>query len=306
MSEILTLPLRSLKSLKRFEDYNPIAVFVFFAGAILPAMFCLDIILLLISFAGGMSLLFSLKGKAAAKSLFLYLIVPIAGFIVNPLFYHNGKTVLFLINDTPITFESAFYGMSAGLMITAVLVWFRAFSLIMTSDRLLYIFGAASPKLALILSMTLRYIPLYTRQIKKIRMASKAMGLYREDTLIDRLRGSVRVFSAMVTWGLENGVITADSMSARGYGIGRRSRYAIFGWLAFDGLLIAASAILCAGVLVGAGFYAFGFEYYPEISAVPISAASCLCYAAYGILVFIPVFINIKEGLTWRSLQSET
>ena len=104
-------------------------------------------------------------------------------------------------------------------MIVSVLYWFRTLTHIMTSDKLLYLFGSVSPKLALILSMTLRYIPLFRSQIRKTQQAQKALGLYKEDSIPDNIRGGIRIFSVMVSWALENGVITADSMTARGYGL---------------------------------------------------------------------------------------
>ena len=42
---------------------------------------------------------------------------------------------------------------------------------------------------------------------------------------------------------LENGIITADSMTARGYGIGRRSRFSLFRWRRGDALLLSSDGL---------------------------------------------------------------
>ena len=244
------------------------------------------------------------NGVRGLKNVLWIFIVPIVGAALNPLFMHNGVTVLFVLNDNPITLEAALFGLSSGIMIAAVLMWFASFNQIMTSDKLLYIFGSVSPKVALILSMTLRYIPLYKQQIRKINNAQKAMGLYKDENLIDKLKGGIRIFSVMVTWALENGVITADSMTARGYGIGRRSRFAIFKWEKQDYALLGVSLalLIVAGVAGATG--RFSIEWYPAIVPAEGGIIAAISFAAYLILCLIPDYLQIKEETRWRSLQS--
>ena len=111
--------------------------------------------------------------------------------------------------------------------------------------------------------------------------------------------------SVMVSWALENGIITADSMSARGYGAGRRSRFAIFGWRTADVFL----AVLCAALggitaaCMGIGHLAF--EWYPAIVSPGTSVPAITAYIAYALLCAIPTVLQIREEARWRSLQSE-
>ena len=245
------------------------------------------------------------NGLKGFRKIYWMLFIPVVSLIINPLFVHNGMTVLFVMNDLPITLEAALFGLFTGIMIGAMLAWFASFNQIMTSDKLLYIFGSVSPKIALILSMTLRYIPLFKQQITKTGNAQKAMGLYKEDNLIDKVKGGVRIFSVMVSWALENGVITADSMTARGYGIGRRSRFAIFKWIRQDYMLLSASLILFA-VVTAAGFAGrLAVEWYPSIVPAESGIFGILAYAAYLALCLIPDYLQIREETRWRSLQSE-
>ena len=244
------------------------------------------------------------NGIRGLKNVLWIFIVPIVGAALNPLFMHNGVTVLFVLNDNPITLEAALFGLSSGIMIAAVLMWFASFNQIMTSDKLLYIFGTVSPKVALILSMTLRYIPLYKQQITKTNNAQKAMGLYKDENLIDKLKGGIRIFSVMVTWALENGVITADSMTARGYGIGKRSRFAIFKWEKQDYMLLGASLALLIASGVAGVTGRFSIEWYPKIIPAEGGVIAIVSLAAFAILCIIPDYLQIKEETRWRSLQS--
>ena len=67
----------------------------------------------------------------------------------------------------------------------------------------------------------------------------------------------------------ENGVVTADSMTARGYGVGKRTHFALFRFRAEDAAVIAAVLALGAVTVLGIARGAVGFEWYPAIKASP-------------------------------------
>ncbi len=302
--------------MRSFEEYNPIAVAVYFLATVGIAMFGMNLIITLLSLTGALLLYFirnSSKeghlglslGISASEirfvgfTLILFLIMA----LINPLVSHSGVTVLFVMNDNPITLEAFIYGVAASLMIVSVLYWFNIFSKIMTSDKLLYIFGRLSPKLALIISMALRYVPLFGEQYRKVKQSQKALGLYKEDNMVDSFKGSLRVFSILITWALENGIITADSMAARGYGVGRRSRFSLFRYRQQDILILTLSIILC--VLTLFGISGAQFVYYPAILVPKINIRNFAGYLAYGILVLLPTIIEVKEALKWKYLRSK-
>ena len=288
--------------MRTFQEHNPIAVAVYLLSVSGVAMFTMDPLILVISLIGALSLILHLDGAKGGRSHLYTLALFLLMALINPLVSHRGQTVLFVLNDNPVTLESLLYGTAAAGMIVTVMYWFRCFSFIMTSDRLLYLFGALSPRLSLLLSMALRYVPLFTRQLRKTRQAQQAMGLYREDTFTGRLRGHVRVFSVMVTWALENGVITADSMTARGYGVGRRTHFRALRFTWQDGLLTLVSLLLTAAAMLAASQR--GFTFYPALSASPFTPLTLTGYAAYAALALLPLIINGKEALRWRCLQS--
>lgn len=288
--------------MRRFADHNPVAVAVYFLASAGVCMFTMEPVLLAISFVGALICL-GITGQLLRWKMHLYTLLLFAGMaLLNPLISHNGVTVLFVMNHNPVTLEALLYGIAAGGMIVTVLSWFRAFTAVMTSDKLLYIFGSLSPKLALMLSMALRYVPLFASQAHQVSQSQKALGLYKEDNLIDRVRGALRVFSVMVTWTLENGIVTADSMAARGYGTTRRTRFSIFRWTRDDVLLLLLSLVLTALTLWGMAERTF--TYYPAISATPVTVRTLAGFLAYGLLSLLPALITGKEVLTWRCLRS--
>lgn len=289
--------------MRTFESYNPIAVAVFFLLAAGIAMFSMNPVILSVSLFGALLFCFIKNGFRNPKyHLFSFLLFIVMA-VINPLVNHNGGTVLFVMNDNPVTLEAFIYGVAASAMIIAVLYWFKSFTEIMTSDKLLYIFGALSPRLALVLSMALRFVPLFSRQAKKTEQAGKALGLYKEDNIIDTFKGKLGIFSIVVTWALENGIITADSMTARGYGIKRRSRYSVFDWSGKDIALLALTIILFSLTLFGISNSEI--TYYPYIKMPETTLINIIGYASYGLLVLIPSIIEVKEALRWKISESK-
>ena len=289
--------------MRRFQDHNPVAVAVYYLAAAGVCMFTMEPFMLVISLVGALVSL-GVVGELTRWRMHLYTLLLFAAMVlINPLVSHNGVTVLLVINHNPVTLEALLYGIAAGGMIVAVMYWFRAFTAVMTTDKLLYIFGSLSPKLALMLSMALRYVPLFTQQVHRVSQSQKALGLYKEDNIIDRMRGGMRIFSVMVTWTLENGIITADSMTARGYGTGRRSRFTIFRWTRQDVLLLVFTLLLAAGTI--AGLAERSVTYYPMVSIPPMDARAWTGFVCYGLLTWLPAIITGKEALKWYILRSK-
>ena len=291
--------------MRLLEDYNPIVVAVYFFAVAGVAMFSMNPALLALSLLGSLLFYFSRSGtRNFASHLWLLGLFAVL-VIVNPLVSHNGVTVLFVLNGNPVTLEATIYGLAAAVMILSVLYWFRSFSEIMTSERLLYLMGGLSPKLALVLSMGLRYVPLFVAEAGRIRRAQTAIGLYKDDNAIDRMRGGGRIFSILVTWALENGIVTADSMAARGWGIGRRTHFSIFRFRRADAVLLSTVLLLFAVTAVGIGTDALDFTYYPAIVPGAVSPLAVAGIAAYGILILIPTILEAEEAVKWTCLRSK-
>lgn len=284
-------------------ESNPVVTTVYFVAVAGIAMFSANPVISAISLLGAVVLFVMNNGRKNLSTHFFSLLLFAVMALVNPLVSHNGATVLFVMNNNPVTLEALVYGICAALTVIAVLYWFRSFSQIMTEDKLLYLFGTLSPKLALTLSMALRYVSLFGTQIKKVQTSQKALGLYKDDNIVDSFKGGMRVFSIMVTWALENGIITADSMSARGYGTGKRSRFSLFRFKTEDVFLISAAIVLT--LLSVYGTIGTTFEFYPHISVTEVDTRAIIGYASYGLLNLMPVIIGVKEELKWKYLRSK-
>ena len=291
--------------MRAFESCNPIVITAYYLSVICILMFSQNPFLLLLGFFGAINYFIFRNGQKNARShLFCFFVFLIMS-LINPLLSHNGKTVLFVINDSPVTLEATVYGIvSAGIIVT-VLYLFRSFTEIMTRDKLLYVFGKLSTKLSLILSIGLRYVPLFKERAKKIYENQKALGLYKEDNVLDKIKCDLRIFSILITWALENGITTADSMSARGYGKKKRTYYSLFKFGKAD-VFILILIILCFTItIIGIGVGTLDFIFYPSIRLADATPLGIVTYIAYGVLTLMPIIMETEERLKWRYLQSK-
>jgi len=291
--------------MRGFRELDPAVIAVYYLCVIGTAMFIMHPVIITLSLVGAVTLFMTIcTGRKAGLHISFFLLFLILA-VINPIWYHNGVTVLFVVNDSPITLEALLYGIFAAAMIVSVLYRFRTFTMIMTADKLMYIFGKLSPKVSLILSMALRYIPLMRKQSGKVRSTQKALGLYRGDNIADTLKGEVRIFSILATWSLENGIITADSMDARGYGIHRRTNFSLFRFRAADAVFLVLCIIPTAVVVTAAAVGETAMDFYPAMTPISCSPFALASYISYGFLSFLPALLEWKETLRWKYLISK-
>ncbi|MCI9414037.1 MAG: energy-coupling factor transporter transmembrane protein EcfT [Clostridiales bacterium] len=292
--------------MKVLQAAHPAVLLVYFLAVTLVAMFVWNPAIQLLALAGGAGYAFLIRKRGELKGdLAFYLLLFLLIAVTNPLFSHNGVTPLFFLNGNPVTKEAIVYGVAIAGMMLSVLLWCRCYSRIMTSDKFLFLFGKAIPRLSLVLSMALRFIPLFRRQMKRVGRAQKTMGLYASGGYVDRVRGGLRVFSALITWSLENAMDTAASMKARGYGLKGRSHFALFRFDRRDALLLLVSGLLLLLTLCGVGAGLTDFSFYPTIGELRRSPAAYLTYGTYGALSFLPFILEIEENLKWTYYRSK-
>lgn len=291
--------------MKAFETYHPIILFTFFLAVISMSMFFMHPVYLCLTICGAISLNIALRREQFLKDWKLYIPMFLVMAIVNPLISHNGRLILFYVNGNAITVEAIVYGVAIATMIVAVMLWFSCYNEVMTSDKFLYLFSKLSPALALTISISMRLVPRFTHQLKQIANAQKTIGMdYRTGSVWHRLQCIARIFSILITWALDNAIDTADSMKARGYGIKARSTFSIFIVERRDTRLLIILVILVA-INGAAVFYGTTtFYFYPTFSGIQLEALTLLFYCSYFLLLVMPLVIEMKEGLKWRSLKS--
>lgn len=216
-------------------------------------------------------------------------------------------TAKYLPTGNPLTLESILYGLAAGCMLCAVLLWFVCYNRVLTSDKFVYLFGRVIPALSLVLSMTLRFVPRFKQQMDTVRQSQFCIGRDASSGSVwQRARKAVTIFSIMVTWALENAIETADSMKSRGYGLKGRTAFSIFRmeerdryallWLGFCGVYLTCGAI--AGGLK--------WWYFPALTGTLAQPMTVSFYLVYLALCLTPVILDRREARAWRCSPSRT
>lgn len=246
-------------------------------------------------------------GKGSLKFTLCFLLpMVIVITVVNPLVNHQGMTVLFQLKYSYVTLEAVIYGLMMGLMLSSVLLWFSSYNKVMTSDKFTYLFGRIMPSISLVFTMVMRFIPNYQIQIKKIADARKASGNPPEgNTRRDKIHSGMKIISTMFTWALENSIDSSDSMRSRGYGLKNRSSFSIYRFDGRDAIAAVFLAVMTIIVLAGCSLGACHVEYYPEIVYAKPGILQTASYIAFACICYFPVFVEVKEALVWKHLESK-
>ena len=291
-----------------FKRYHPVVNFVYFLAVIGFSMVFLHPVCLFFSLAGSLSYCLLINGRQARRFILYYLFpLMLLSAFMNPAFNHAGVTILtYLPGGNPLTAESILYGAAAACMLASVIGWFSCVHVIMTSDKLMYLFGRITPALSLLFSMVLRFVPKFKAQAKAISYAQKCMTADAEEKgVIQRAKQGVSRLSALITWSLENAVETADSMRSRGYGLPGRTAFSNYKMDKRDMkmllYIIALSLYFAAGGMSGQ----ITFHYFPSLSDLHVSFYSITLFTAYFLLCGLPVAIEIWEEYRWKQFSSK-
>lgn len=291
----------------RFGAYHPLVNFSFFTLVLAFSMVLTHPIAQAVSLLCALWYAIQCEGrKAVLFSLKFCLPMLLLTAFINPAFSHEGVTILlYLPTGNPLTLESILYGLSAGCMLVTVLLWFTNFNRVITSDKFIYLFGRIIPAMSLVLSMTLRFVPKFKKQMDIVVEAQRSIGRdVSTGSLWQRTKTAITILSIMVTWALENAIETADSMKSRGYGLKGRSAFSIYRfderdkaallWLGFCGMYLIAGTIT----------FAFGFRYYPSIRHADLNTLTLSFHLVYLMLCATPMILNIMEDRKWKAIRS--
>lgn len=289
-----------------FANYHPFVLFIYYIAVLSMTLFLLHPVVLSVSFIGALlfyALLTSARKLWKDMRIFIVVFLLIAG--TNPLFVHKGKTILFYVYERPITEEALVYGFFIALMLVAVIFWSKAFSILMTSEKFMYVFSKTIPKLSLVIMMALKFIPQFKKQIKNVHETQKTLGLYTGNSIKSRITLSIKTFYSMISWSLENAVEQGDAMKAKGYGLKGRTHFSLFSWQVRDTVILLVMGLVFLSIVIIQVNNGYHFQFYPTVSHVPISFAEVGKTLLILGFVTLPSLVEIKENLQWRFAKSK-
>ena len=283
-----------------FKSVHPISAFAFYVFAFVLSMTASHPFLLAVSFIAG--LVYDIKLSGEKSFLFLLkVILPMICLITlfNGIFSHYGVTVLFKMhNGNNFTLEALIFGLVFSIRTASALLWLNSFNEIITSDKFIFLFGRVSPKIALVISMVLRFIPLVRSQSEEIKKTEKGIGnLPTDKNFIGKIRHGARRLSILISWTLEKGIDSADSMKSRGYVLPGRTSFNSYTFTLKDALFLILS-LISSGMFfyVGAEYKA---NYNPVIDIPMPDLLSVILIVIIAFVLLIPTLYDLWEERKW-------
>jgi energy-coupling factor transport system permease protein len=266
--------------------YHPTVNLIYFAAVLALCMVRLHPLVLTAGLLGSAGYLIYLRGWRAWGSIAFAFVSCVCAAAFNVLFNHRGETVLcYLKSGNPLTLESITYGGALGASFACMLLWFACFNAVMTSDRLMCLIGRLSPRLSVLLTVVLRFIPLYMRLIRKA--IADRHGFYGDMPPIKR---GLKAIEAVTGQALENAIASAEVMQGRGLGLGGRTAFTPFSFKKRDGIMLAVLILLCLACFT----LAPTAQYLPHFTAGAISPIGVLAVLA---LTLLPLALNLFRRL---------
>ncbi|MED4731064.1 energy-coupling factor transporter transmembrane component T [Aneurinibacillus migulanus] len=288
-----------------FASLHPVPCMIYYAGVILFSMLLFHPVFLLTAVVVIVMLnLLHNSGNQLRRLLPFYLLMGGSVALLNPLFSHRGRYILFYFLDQPITLEAIIYGVTMMLSLLTILLTFVSYHHVITTDKFMYVFSVIAPKVALLILMTMRFVPLFRRRLYQITMIQKMKGIsVGRGTLRQRMRHGMVLLRVLLTWSLEEALQTADSMKGRGYGITRRSMYVIYRMERRDWFILSAMVLAELICIIG---WAYGYgvlQIYPHLEAMALTWDERAVYGVFCVFLLTPVFLEVRERVVWQLLK---
>jgi energy-coupling factor transport system permease protein len=289
----------------RFEQFHPFVTFLYYAGAVTlmlmllhPIFLCAGIfILLAVNF---------LHDHLNGVRRWLFLIIASVFFmlIINPLFNERGRHLLFMIGNHRFTLEAFVYSGMYAMSIAAVMIVFISYNVVMTPNKLLFLFAKFLPQVAVLLMLTLRFIPLMRRRVEEISQVQRSRGItVTSGTWRTKVNHAMQYVQILLTFSLEEAIQTADSMKARSYGQGQRTTYEFFRLNLTDIFAIVYLVIFLTLTILGRCF-GYGFlTVYPVMEPWQLSSTEVQLLIGDILFLLFPILTEAGEVFRWRILK---
>jgi energy-coupling factor transport system permease protein len=286
----------------RFDRFHPFVTFLFYAGAVSLLILMLHPLFLVTSIAV-VFLINLLHDRLNGLRRWSFFIITtfLLMVMMNPLFNERGRHLLMEINQHRVTVEAVVYGGMNALSIIGIIALFVSYNVIMTPNKLLFLFAKILPQFAVLLMLTLRFIPLMRRRLEEIAMVQRSKGLsVTHGSWRARARIGMLYVQTLLTFSLEEAIQTADSMKARGYGYGPRSSYEYFkmnqaDWVAIMYLL----SLLSFSIVERISGYGF-LTVYPLMETWHLSLMDTAVLISYTLFLIFPLLVEAGGMFRWR------
>ncbi|MFD1454602.1 energy-coupling factor transporter transmembrane component T [Levilactobacillus lanxiensis] len=144
-----------------------------------------------------------------------------------------------------ITQTATLYGVTMALSLGGMILAFVLFNGVITTPKLSYLLFPVVPRLAMLLTISLRMVNLFTQKFRRLLMLQKTRNVVlSEGSWRERLQKTGRLLRILLIDSVSSAMETAVLMEARGFGAKKRSHYQTFRWQTMDGWFIVGSLVI--------------------------------------------------------------
>jgi energy-coupling factor transport system permease protein len=243
-------------------------------------------------------------GQELKKWRTMIIVMGVLSLILTPFFNQRGNYILFYLFEKQVVLEAVWQGVMIALTLVCILTLFLTFNMVITPDKFVFLFSKILPQWALLIMLSMRFVPLLRKRLIEIGDVQRVKGLsVTSGSLKKRAENGMLLLQTLLTWSLEESIQTADSMTARGYGLEKRSKYQPFymkkrDWVALVFLVLAGSLVLF-GWWLGDGVLTL----LPILETVWLQGREWLYFFLFLIFIGFPVWTEGKEMVKWKYLR---
>lgn len=285
-----------------FASLHPAPCFLYYVSLVILVMIIYHPLFLFLALCSQILLnIMQDGGKRLKESIKYYIFLGFLIVLINPFISHRGQTVLFYFFDNAVTLEAVIYGIAMMMSLLTVLIAFVSYNMVITPDKFMFLFSSIFPKTAFMCMMAMRFVPVLKKRSQDIALVQKTRGTdTTTGSLSQRIKNGMQIMIILITWSLEEAIITSRSMRARGYGITKnRSSYFDYKMTKRDWAVVAVT-VLTGGNLLYFWHQGIGhFQIYPEVSALTLDINTGLFLVISFIYLAIPIAIEGAERLIW-------
>lgn len=289
----------------KFDSYHPMMNLIYFVAAITCTICFKQPIFLGIAFLCAFIYSVKLGGIKIFLPDLLFILLGVGYALRYASYEHFGVTVLTVnMIDNQITLESLVFGIANGMIFATVCMWCCCIFMLITADKIVYLFGRISPKLSLFLSILLRTIPRVKVRARRIEISREGIGKgVVQGNLWQKFLHFLSLISILIIWTMEDFVESSNSMKSRGYSLKGRTAFSIYRFDNRDrGLVIVffwCLTIICMGVL----FNQTTMYFDPMLIMNPITSMSYVFYAVYAFFLLLPLGLQIVGEYRFEKLR---
>lgn len=237
------------------------------------------------------------KSLSSVKKCLIYF-MPFAALtiIINLIFVHEGRIILFTIFNRAITLESLIYSLALSFKLLLVILVFMMLGIMIDSDKAVSFFSGLMPKTTLTMMISLKMFPGMKKRLDTLREVYSLRGVdFETKGTKNKVKSYMPLLSVMLEDSLESAFNIGEASYVRGFLSGKRTIYDRQRFSNTDYIVLGSSMLLLIIYIVIKILRMDNFSVYNGIELINIVNIGMLIVFASLILLTFGLFWLVKE-----------